>query len=723
MKGIYTMAKAKKASRKQSGANSSKKGMGIKGHLLVLILPVVIIAVNVVAFVSGQLASNAITAEVGHKMEATLDANANAVDGSLQEIRLTCENLSLMVANTYTETDMATYKDIFSATVLNNDLILGSGIWFEPNVYSGDEAYANQKYVGPYWYRNGSSVVEDWQYSNAEYDYFSQTYYKNAAAMSEVAATITDPYFDSASNSIMASCSAPIILNGKFLGCITVDISLDTISQVIGSIQIGDTGRAILTMADGTYIYCADAAKYTNSVNIADDTDNGINKVASEVISKESGEVKYGAYDGFYTTIPGVNWKLMISMTTSEIKDAAMAMTKVTVPICLLSVVICVIIIWFVAGGIAKPIIAVKQFAGELAHGNFTIDKIRVNRKDEIGQMSESLNQMYESNSTVIRNISHGSDEVSDSSSKLNLVASDLSNRFEMIRDSMIKVNDAMTNTGAATEEVSASANEVNSSVQKLAEDTEHTKEQVEEIKRRAEDIKRQSRESCDKAIAIAKQRGMELEEASKQATVISEIGTLADSISDIAGQINLLSLNASIEAARAGEHGRGFAVVASEINKLASETAEAVTQIQETIDKIQDAFTSLDRSSGELLSFVRDTVAPDYENFINVGQQYGTDAQSFGELTTQTADMVSYIKESMEQVNSAVGSIAESATETAEASSSVTETIEEVSDMVTDISMMAENQQGVSSNLNDIVNNFKLEDEMTTEVTEEQQV
>ena len=706
------MAKTSKKAPKSASGQTSKKGLGIKGRLLAVILPVVIIAVNVVALVSGQMASNAIKAESAEKLEAILDANSSYVDGKLQEIRITCENLAFLVGNTYQNTDMATYKGIFSETVLNNELMLGSGIWFEPKVYTGDEAYVDQDYVGPYWYRDGDSIVEDWEYSNAEYNYFDQEYYKQTQSVGEVQANITDPYYDPASGTVMASCSAPIIKNGKFLGCITVDISLGTISEVIGQIQVGQTGHAILTMSDGTYIYCEDEEKYGSGMNMADDTDEGINSIAAEVIGNETGETSYGDNSVFYTTVPGVNWKLLISMKTAEINAAATRMTQVTIPICIISVLVCVLIIWLVAGGIAKPIIAVKQFAAELAQGNFTIDKIRVNRRDEIGQMSESLNYMYESNSSVIRNISHGSDEVSDSSSRLNVVATDLSHRFEIIRDAMMKVNDAMTNTGAATEEVSASANEVNSSVQQLAEETEHTRAQVEEIKKRAEDIERQSRESCDRAISIAKQRGMELESASKQATVISEIGTLADSISDIASQINLLSLNASIEAARAGEHGRGFAVVASEINKLASETAEAVTQIQETIDKIQEAFTSLDRSSGELLSFVKDTVAPDYEHFISVGQQYGADAQSFGELTTQTADMVGYIRESMDQVNSAVASIAESATETAEESASVTDTIAEVSDMVQDINMMAENQQGVSSNLNDIVNEFRLSDE-----------
>ncbi len=698
---------------KMERKSDRRKGLGIQAKLILMIVPIVLVSLLVVAIISAQMSASAIASEVSNTMDAQLSGNTNDVDGTLETIRRTAEELSIFVGNTYKDTDMTTYAKLFSDTVKHDSRIRGSGIWFEPNVYTGDRKYAGQKYVGPYWYADGNDVVEDWEYSNADYDYFVQEYYTNAKAMSKNDAVITDPYYDPSSDSVMASCSAPIFNDqNQYIGCITVDLSLETISDIISSIKVGQNGYAILTMGDGTYIYTKDSSKVTNAMNIANDT--GINAIASTVLSNEKGETEFNSSEGkmrvYYSTMPEVGWKLLLLLPNSEVFSVAQRMMLVIIIIAIVAILITSLLIFFIAKGIAKPIVKVKEFAKDLANGDFTVSKIAVGRSDEIGQMSESLNEMYESNSEVIRNISIGSNEVSGSSEHLYNVASDLADRFESIRTSMVKVNDAMTNTGAATEQVSASANEVNASVQKLAEETEATKGEVEKILSRAAQIEKDSRSSCDNAISIAESRGRELEEASKQAEVIKEIGTLADSIADIASQINLLSLNASIEAARAGEHGRGFAVVASEINNLAVETAQAVDRIQNTISKIQEAFASLDRSSGELLTFVKETVTPDYENFINIGRQYGEDAKSFGSLTDQTSEMVGYIRESMEQVNAAVSSIAESATETAESSSEVTETVEEVSDMVGNISDLAEKQQSVSQNLNDIVRSFKLD-------------
>ncbi|MBQ5484349.1 MAG: methyl-accepting chemotaxis protein, partial [Lachnospiraceae bacterium] len=190
---------------------------------------------------------------------------------------------------------------------------------------------------------------------------------------------------------------------------------------------------------------------------------------------------------------------------------------------------------------------------------------------------------------------------------------------------------------------------------------------------------------------------------------VVNEISDLANSIANIAEQINLLSLNASIEAARAGEYGRGFAVVASEISKLASDTSGATVQIQETIDGVQEAFSSLSQSANELLSFLEETVGPDYENFVQVGKQYGKDAHAFGRQAESISEKVSLIRGAMGEVSQAIQNIAESNQETADHSSEVQEAMNLVSDVVGDVNDMSGKQEGIASNLSGIVKHFKL--------------
>lgn len=711
------MAKQSKSGDK-SAANQPKKtgGLGIQARMILGILPVVVIALLIMETVLTMSARGLLQYAVQDTMEETLEANANSVSAQLDSIRSMAEALSYDVAATYKTTDIETYAGLFQNMLSENDLASGSGIWFEPYAYD-----ANEEYYGPYWYKDGEGgYVEDWEYSNADYDYFNQEYYLSAVAISEVDATITDPYYDEASDTVMASCSVPIYDNGTCLGCITVDITLDTVQAQLEGVTIANSGSLLLTDSNGTYIYkSTDPDAAASGLNIADDPTN-LKTVASALLANENGTTSFegsrGACNFYYTTIPGVNWKLGIIVLQSEINSSSHTMTNIGIIITIIAAILCTIVVLFQASGIAKAMRKVEAFAEELADGDFTVDPVEIKRKDEIGAMADALDRMYENNATVIRGIMNGSVKVNDSSAEIGGVATSLSSDFENVQGSMVRVNDAMANTGAATEEVSASANEVNESVLKLAEETRSIAGEVEKIKERASKIEHDSRESSDYAIRVAEERGKALEEASKKAEVVSEIGTLADAIADIADQINLLSLNATIEAARAGEHGRGFAVVASEINSLATDTKAAVDKIQDTISAIQEAFASLSRDSGELLQFVQETVTPDYDNFIQIGKQYGEDAESFGNLTSRISEMVGYIRESMEQVNAAVGSIAESATETATSSSEVTNIINDVSEMVTDVSEMAQEQKTVSDSLHDIVSRFKLTDVETDE-------
>ena len=687
------------------------KKLSLRVKMLLFLLPILAAILIFLTYISASTSRTAIREATTTQMQQTLQANVNSVDGNLEIIRNTCVNIAAMVSTSYRFVQMDGYKETLTKIINENESILGAGLWFEPNTFN-----PNEKYVGPYWYKDGGTIVETWDYSNAEYDYFNQAYYTNAKALSDGKAVITDPYYDPTSGKIMSSCSAPIYEGSTFVGCVTVDMELSNITDMVSSIKVGKTGKALLTTANGLYIYTDDEQKIQNETYIQNESNASLVNTANIMLAS-NGEIGMGGYNDdsgkgivlTYTTVPDVNWKMAIQMNEEEMDETVNSLLRLLIIICVVSLIIGALAIYFYVLNITKSIDNVKKFASVLASGDFTVDKIRSNRGDELGQMSDSLNEMFENNKDVISKISDGSIEVSETSNGLANMANELSQQFTSIQGNISGVNDAMMSSGAATEQVNASVEEVNASVHQLAAETEKTSTEATDIKARAMEIEKESKSAYDYAINIAEQRETDLIEANEKAKVVDQIGTLADTIAEIADQINLLSLNASIEAARAGDAGKGFAVVASEINKLASSTSEAVEQIRETIDGVQEAFGTLSSSSGELLTFIKETVTPDYDKFVNVAKQYGDDAGAFGNSSENIAQMVENIRASMEEVSKAIQNIAESTQDTADLSSQVNDSVMVAADVVSNVNEMTNKQESVAGTLKEIVGRFKL--------------
>ena len=692
-----------KTRKKEKG---KRKKISIK--MLAVILPVIIISMSVLTIISARSSQNIIQEQVADAMDSAIDAQMNNITKELAVVEKSSMDLSRLVGLTYSVEELSTYEKILQKIADDNPLILGCGIWFEPYVYDADK-----KYVGPYVYKDGDSFVTTYDYESEEYDYLNQEYYLNVAN-GETAPVFTSPYYDEGMGMTLSSCSMPIFDDAdNFIGVITVDIDLTSIQDIVKSIQIGTSGQAMMITGSGTYMSCEDNEKVETQLNIAEDENTSLANAASEIIGTEKGITSYvkgdEQYNLYYDTIDGVGWKLIVEMSQAELNKPVESLIYKLILVCILAVICSILAVLLVVTSISRNLKKVKVFAGLLAEGNFTIDSLEVKSKDELGMMGVSLNDMYENNRAVIQNISKHSETIRLSSTKLSTSSKELFDRFMKIEEYMSKVNEAMMSSSAATEEVNASVEEVTSSVNILSEETVKSQKLVDEIRVRADKIEEDSQHSFDHASQLSSQFEKSLSKSIENAKIVESIGTLASVISNIAEQINLLSLNASIEAARAGEQGKGFAVVASEIGKLAGETSKAIEEIQHTIIEVQEAFNQLTGESSALLKFLSETVTPDYHSFTDVAKQYGADAASIEKLSGRISVMSEDIERIMGEVSSAIQNIAESSQDTAENSSKTMNAVNEVAVVVDSVSIMSKEQQDISTELSSVVGKFNI--------------
>ena len=675
----------------------------ISSKMLVVLIPVICVVLCIMLLVSANNATTMLKYENGNYMRAELEAKCNSIDASLGKVLTKAEDNAAIVAKTYQSMTLSQYEELFKALIEENELVLGSGIWFEPQMYD-----KNKTYVGPYIYKENNLIKATYDYSNASYDYFSQEYYKHVKENKNM--IITDPYYDETTNKMISTCAVPIIDGGKFIGVISVDIELSSIQKKIQNIKVGKKGAAKLVTKEGAFIAEDNTSQGKKADKNLEQTLSDLGKkIAKSKTDRTTYRFQNQTYNVYIRNVSLTGWKLLLQIPQAELDSQVNILLLRLSLIGLIAILVIVGVIIVLVHKIARQINDVTGFAEKLSQGDFSISEITIRSKDEIGRMGNALNVMYRENKKIITNINTDAITIDQSSERLSDASTELYDQFQNVEKYMSEVNESMMTASAATEELNASAEEVKSSIDVLDERIMSSNQWADAMQQRAVKVRKDSQISFETANEISEDCRKNLRKSLENAKIVDNISEMAQVISGIAQQINLLSLNASIEAARAGEHGKGFAVVASEVGKLAGETNDAVTNIQQMIQDVQSAFEHLIQDAHSLLDFVVDTVAPDYQSFVEVGEHYGEDANRLSEIFEAVSALSDQIEHIMGEISVAVSDIAETSQKTADNSSQVLDAVETVSGEVEEITEMSKKQKNIAGELKEVVLAFRL--------------
>jgi Methyl-accepting chemotaxis protein len=361
-----------------------------------------------------------------------------------------------------------------------------------------------------------------------------------------------------------------------------------------------------------------------------------------------------------------------------------------------------------ISNDINNPLLKIKSLAESLAEFDFSVP-IPITRADEFGQTGKALNKSIENVSGLVKLIIEKSQDMSASSEELSATVQELTSKTEEIDNAVTNITYKIQEGSSSSEEVTASVEEVNSSINELSEKAMEGSNNANKSKERATEVEKKGKEAIKEVRNLYEEKKKNMLIAIEEGKVVDNIKVMADTIASISEQTNLLALNAAIEAARAGEQGKGFSVVAEEVRKLAEQSSQAVTGIQDTIVKVQDAFKNLSTNGGDVLKFINENVDPQFEEFGNIGNQYYNDSNFVSKMSEEITSMSEELTATIGQVSEAMQSVAETAQKSSEEAEIIKISVDETTKAIGQVSLTAQSQAELAQKLNEIVNKFKI--------------
>nr|WP_288455287.1 methyl-accepting chemotaxis protein [uncultured Pseudomonas sp.] len=522
--------------------------------------------------------------------------------------------------------------------------VFGGGIWPLPN-----QRTPGRNKHSTFWHRDGSGklVVNTFWNSDPAPNYYDQSWYKGGLASPRGQCAWAAAYKDDASQEPRTNCAMAIQRNGVDYGVATIDVTLGFFNDLVADKEKDIGGQMLIVEGDGKII--SNSTHLSSPVvlkNISELTATSAFAVhVSKALAQRNQPVQRSEFDNdgvastFYMhAIDGTPWFLATALPTSQITaqrdDVLGTLALLQIPMVLLLVAMAV----YAIRQLVQRMKTLKANIDALSTGDADLTRrITIRAEDELGAIGHSINRFIVYLQDMIGEVTQAT--------------AAMSSGLERLQQTSAQTNQILVRHASETDQTVTAITEMSATADSVAQNAAETAAFTQRANEHADRSRVVVGEASNSVTALIGEVASATSTVENMRQDAARITETLDVIGAIAGQTNLLALNAAIEAARAGEQGRGFAVVADEVRALAARTQASTSQINEMLARlisgVSSSVTAMENTQASCQS------AADATARVNAGlDEMASSVNQINTLSTQIATAAKQQSAVTEEIN-----------------------------------------------------------------------
>jgi methyl-accepting chemotaxis protein len=465
--------------------------------------------------------------------------------------------------------------------------VFGGGIWPLPQKRSERDKHST------FFHRDasGKMVVNTYWNSDESLKYYEQPWHRDGMQAPRGQCAWAAAYKDDASAQPRTNCAMAISKDGAPFGVSTIDVTLGFFNKLVAEKEQEIQGEVMIVEPDGKVlsnqariggeIVLRNVSELAGQSPFVRQIQNSLGKIGSDDLLEHEYQGSDGEDWTFYLQpIEGTPWLLAAALPTRLLTENSSEVLKTLALLQIPMVILLLAAMLFAIRQLMQRLHALRGSIDSLSAGDADLTRrIALKGEDEMDEVGSSVNRFIAYLQAMIADVGEASAVIAD--------------ELKQLQQQSRHTNEVLSRHASETDQAVTAITEMSSTADSVAQSATETASFTRTANDNAEKSKLVVAQASTSVLALVDEVARATARVQDMQQDAQRINDVLGVIGEIAGQTNLLALNAAIEAARAGEQGRGFAVVADEVRALAGRTQQSTSEINEMLSKLQQGVSS----------------------------------------------------------------------------------------------------------------------------------